>query len=182
VAIKIPVFSFNKLSEVETSLGPEMKSTGEAIGVGHTLTEALRKAFLGAGLTVPTHGQALVTVANRDKAEALPLLQTMQQAGWTLVATKGTAAYLADHGCPVESVNKATEDSPNVLDLIRSGRISLVVNTLTQGKDPRRDGFRIRRASVEYNVPCLTSLDTLKALLSTSGPGAVPTVIPFKLH
>ncbi len=182
VAIKIPVFSFNKLSEVETSLGPEMKSTGEAIGVGHTLTEALRKAFLGAGLTVPTHGKALVTVADRDKAEALPLLRDMQQAGWTLAATKGTAAYLADHGCPVESVNKATEDSPNVLDLIRSGKISLVVNTLTQGKDPRRDGFRIRRASVEYNVPCLTSLDTLKALLSTSGSGDAPTVIPFRLQ
>lgn len=182
VAIKIPVFSFNKLSEVETSLGPEMKSTGEAIGVGHTLTDALRKAFLGAGLTVPTHGKALVTVANRDKAEALPLLQEMQRTGWTLVATKGTAAYLAENGCQVETVNKATEDSPNVLDLIRSGNISLVVNTLTQGKDPRRDGFRIRRASVEYNVPCLTSLDTLKALLSTSGSGAAPTVIPFELH
>lgn len=179
VSVKMPVFSFNKLSEVETSLGPEMKSTGEAIGVARTLTVALRKAFLGAGLTVPVKGTALVTIADRDKAEALPLFIGMQQSGWSLVATKGTAAYLAANACQVECVNKATEDSPNVLDLIRSGEVSLVVNTLTQGKDPRRDGFRIRRASVEYNVPCLTSLDTLAALLSTSGHQDAIEVIGF---
>lgn len=181
VAIKIPVFSFNKLSEVETSLGPEMKSTGEAIGVGSSLSEALHKAFLGAGLTVPQRGTALVTVADRDKAEALPLFQRMQQAGWALVATQGTAAYLKANGCPAQAVNKATEDSPNVLDLIRSGEVNLVVNTLTQGKDPRRDGFRIRRASVEYNVPCLTSLDTLSALLASSDRQQPAEVIGFRL-
>lgn len=168
VAVKMPVFSFNKLIEVETSLGPEMKSTGEAIGVGKSLKTALHKAFLGAGLTVPTRGKALVTVANRDKPEALPLFRSMLESGWQLVATRGTAAFLGQHGFEVESVNKATEDSPNVLDLILSGELDLVVNTLTQGKDPRRDGFRIRRAAVEYNVPCLTSLDTLAALLRSA--------------
>jgi carbamoyl-phosphate synthase large subunit len=182
-AVKIPVFSFNKLNEVETSLGPEMKSTGEAIGVGHSLQSALHKAFLGAGLSLPQRGKALVTIANRDKAEALPLFRQMLDAGWELAATQGTAAYLEQHGHAVQSVNKATEESPNVLDLIHSGEVSLVVNTLTQGKDPRRDGFRIRRASVEFNVPCLTSLDTLAALLSSSQPVEQPAeVIGFQLN
>lgn len=164
-SIKMPVFSFNKLTEVETSLGPEMKSTGEAIGIAPDLPEALYKAFLGAGLTLSNRGKALVTIADRDKQEALPIITALCSGGWSIYATKGTADYLRQHGLRVETVNKATEESPNVLEIIRSGEVQLVVNTLTQGKNPQRDGFRIRRAAVEYNIPCLTSLDTLAALL-----------------
>ncbi len=178
-SIKMPVFSFNKLTEVETSLGPEMKSTGEAIGVAASLPEALYKAFLGAGLTLPKQGKALVTIANRDKQEALPIISALHNAGWSLYATKGTAKCLLEHGLSVETVNKATEQSPNVLELIRSGEVQLVVNTLTQGKNPQRDGFRIRRAAVEYNIPCLTSLDTLAALLEAMTDEAAVTVQAF---
>ncbi len=164
-AVKAPVFSFGKLMELETSLGPEMKSTGEVIGMGRTAPEALYKALLSAGCSIRPHGNILATIADRGKEEALPLLQGFYALGFTLYATAGTAQFLRDNGLKVTDVLKIPEGSPNIVDLIRKGDIDLVINTLTKGKNPRRDGFQIRRAAVEYNIPCLTSLDTAKSLL-----------------
>ena len=123
-----------------------------------------------------TKGTALVTVADRDKADALPLLVWLAKAGFRLVATTGTALFLIEHGLSVEPVYKIGEGSPDVLDLLRSGRVDLVCNTLTRGKEPERDGFRIRRAAVEAGIPCLTSLDTLQAYLKALlGQGTAAT-------
>ena len=164
-AVKAPVFSFSKLVGVEVSLGPEMKSTGEAMGVAPTYPDALAKAFRAAGVGMLTKGTALVTVADRDKEDAFPLIAWLAKAGFRLAATTGTALFLIEHGLAVEPVYKIGEGSPDVLDLLRSGRVDLVCNTLTRGKEPERDGFRIRRAAVEAGIPCLTSLDTLQAYL-----------------
>ena len=164
-AVKAPVFSFGKLMELETSLGPEMKSTGEVIGMGRTAPEALYKALLSAGCSIRPHGNILATIADRGKAEALPLLQGFYELGFTLYATAGTAQLLRDNGLKVTEVLKIQEGNPNIVDIIRKGDIDLVINTLTKGKNPQRDGFQIRRAAVEYNIPCLTSLDTAKSLL-----------------
>ena len=163
VSVKAPVFSFAKLLQLETSLGPEMKSTGEVMGINKTLSHALYKALLASGFNLPPSGNILVTVADKDKAEILPLMQKLAQLGYNLLATRGTAIYLEEKGLPVERINKIREGSPHVVDVILSGKVDLVINTLTRGKLPNSDGFRIRRASVEYNVPCLTSLDTALA-------------------
>jgi carbamoyl-phosphate synthase large subunit len=165
-AIKMPVFSFNKLANVEPSLGPEMKSTGEVMGLADDFSMALYKAFLGGGYQIPRNGEILATIADKDKAEALPLLKSFAQLGFTIWATAGTAAFLKDNGVPVREVAKLHQGSPNVVDLIRSGSLGFVINSLTKGKQPLRDGFRIRRAAVEFNIPCLTSLDTVGGLLS----------------
>ncbi len=164
VAVKVPVFSFAKLHQVDTSLGPEMKSTGEVMGIDHTLAKALYKGLLAAGCDIPLQGTILATVADMDKEEAIPLLQGFVRLGFRLVATTGTAKALGAAGLPVEQVAKIREGSPNLLDKIRAGQVHLVVNTLTRGKAPERDGFQIRRAAVEHGVPCLTSLDTARAL------------------
>jgi len=165
VAVKAPVFSFSKLADLETSLGPEMKSTGEVMGIDQDLPRALYKALQAANLSLPNSGNLLATVADKDKAEAIPLLQEFSKLGFKLYATAGTAKALRAVGCEVQQVNKIAEGSPHVVDLISSGRIDVIVNTLTKGKIPERDGFRIRRAAVELNVPCFTSLDTIKAIL-----------------
>jgi len=165
-AVKMPVFSWAKLSRVDTSLGPEMKSTGEVMGLNGSFAGALCKAFLGAGFSIPSGGAVLVTIADKDKAEAVPICRGFTSLGFHLYATAGTAEALAAAGIPVERVNKIREGSPHIIDLIRSGQLDLVVNTLTRGKMPERDGFRIRRAAVEYAVPCLTSLDTAGAILA----------------
>ncbi len=165
IAVKAPVFSFSKLTQVDISLGPEMKSTGEVMGVDRTYAGALYKAFLGAGYNLPRGGAILATLADRDKAEALPLLKKLSERGFKILATMGTAAYLRVRGVPVVKLNKIDEDSPNILDAIKRGEVQLLVNTITHGKAPERDGFKIRRASVEHNIPCLTSLDTVTAFL-----------------
>ncbi len=165
VAIKIPVFSFNKLTDVEPSLGPEMKSTGEVLGLASDYVTALRKAFLAAGYKIPVEGEVLATIANQDKEEALPLLREFVELGYKLWATEGTASFLRQNDVPVREVYKLEQGSPHVCDLIRSGRIDFVVNTLTRSKRPLRDGFQIRRAAVEFNIPCMTSLDTCRGLL-----------------
>lgn len=165
VAVKAPVFSFSKLTQVDISLGPEMKSTGEVMGVDHHYAGALYKAFISAGFSLPRGGSILATLADKDKAEALPLLKRLAERGFKLYATMGTAAYLRVNGVPVQKLNKLTEDPPTILDVIKDGQIQLVVNTITRGKEPERDGFKIRRAAVEHNVPCLTSLDTVQAFL-----------------
>ncbi|MCL6615427.1 MAG: ATP-grasp domain-containing protein, partial [Firmicutes bacterium] len=164
-AVKAPVFSFGKLAGVEVSLGPEMKSTGEAMGMAPTYVGALAKAFRAAGIGVRRGGTALVTIADRDKPAALPLIAGLARAGFRLVATTGTALFLIENGLSVEPVYKLGEGKPDVIDLLRTGRIEMVCNTLTRGREPERDGFRIRRAAVEVGIPCLTSLDTLRAYL-----------------
>ncbi|ADL12433.1 carbamoyl-phosphate synthase large subunit [Acetohalobium arabaticum] len=165
VAVKVPVFSFSKLMKVDTSLGPEMKSTGEVLGIDHDYAKALYKAFVAAGIDIPEDGTILATIADKDKKEAIPFIKRFAQLGFNIVATKGTAKALKETGVEAESVNKISEGSPHVVDLIRDNEIDLVVNTLTKGKEPERDGFKIRRNAVEYGLPCLTSLDTTEAIL-----------------
>ena len=165
VAVKAPVFSFSKLTQVDISLGPEMKSTGEVMGVDRTYPGALYKAFISAGFAMPRGGTILATLADRDKAEALPLLKRLSECGFKIAATMGTAAYLRVNGVPTLKLNKIDQPSPNIMDAIKHSEVQLLVNTITRGKEPERDGFRIRRASVEHNIPCLTSLDTVKAFL-----------------
>ena len=165
VAVKMPVFSFSKLIDVETSLGPEMKSTGEVLGLDKDPNKALYKALIAAGYVIPRRGNVLVTIADKDKEEALPSIKRLKALGFNLVATSGTAQLLRKHGLEVREVNKIKEGSPHVVDVIKKGEIDLVLNTLTKGKIPARDGFRIRRAAVEFNVPCLTSLDLVLAIV-----------------
>ena len=165
VSVKVPVFSFAKLRRVDTTLGPEMKSTGEVMGRDKTLEKALYKGLIGSGMKIPTSGALLVTVADKDKEEAKAIIKGFCDLGFKLYATEGTAKNLQEAGLRVSSVRKIHEESPNLLDMIRSGEINFVINTLTKGKTPERDGFRIRRESVENGVVCLTSLDTAHALL-----------------
>jgi len=165
VAVKVPVFSFAKLAKVDTSLGPEMKSTGEVMGIDTSFENALFKGLVAAGLEVPSRGNILVTVADKDKKEALPVVKGFAELGFCIYATSGTARMLKENGLNVKMVNKIREGSPNILDLIRQGDIHFVFNTLTKGKQPERDGFKIRRVAVEHGIPCLTSLDTFKVVL-----------------
>ncbi|MDH7478925.1 MAG: carbamoyl-phosphate synthase large subunit, partial [Syntrophomonadaceae bacterium] len=165
IGVKAPVFSFDKLLEVDVSLGPEMKSTGEVMGFDRHLDTALYKALLAARMDVPRKGNLLATIADKDKEEAVPLLKEFARLGFNLLATSGTASALEAAGLPVERVKKLDEGSPNIVDLVREGKIDFVINTLTRGKTPETDGFKIRRATVEMSIPCLTSLDTAKAVL-----------------
>ncbi|MEW5898957.1 MAG: carbamoyl-phosphate synthase large subunit, partial [Bacillota bacterium] len=165
VGVKAPVFSFAKLLQVDISLGPEMKSTGEVMGLNRSYPVALYKSLVAAGYAIPKNGTVLATIADKDKEEALPIVRGLAGLGYRLCATAGTAEFLRLAGLPVEQVKKVREGSPNIVDLIRSGKIHLVINTLTRGRMPERDGFRIRRAAVEHGVPCLTSLDTARAIL-----------------
>ncbi|MGC5325659.1 carbamoyl-phosphate synthase large subunit [Brevibacillus sp. SYSU BS000544] len=165
VSVKVPVFSFAKLRRVDITLGPEMKSTGEVMGRERTLAKALYKGLVAAGMNIPTHGSILVTVADKDKEEALDIVRRFYAIGFKVVATQGTASYLEKEGLPVRTVQKLAEGTPNLLDEIRTGKVNIVLNTLTKGKTPARDGFRIRREAVENGAVCLTSLDTAKALL-----------------
>lgn len=165
VYVKAPVFSFAKLRSVDTTLGPEMKSTGEVMGKDTTLEKALYKGLIAAGINIPTHGSVIVTVADKDKAEALEVAKRFYDIGFNIMATAGTAKYLQQGGIPVQFVNKIDSEDYNLLDVIRQGKAHFVINTLTKGKQPERDGFRIRRESVENGVACLTSLDTTRAIL-----------------
>lgn len=165
VAVKVPVFSFAKLHRVDISLGPEMKSTGEVMGRDTHYEKALYKGMLAAGTNIPAHGTVLATIADKDKEEAFPLLSEFARLGYRLAATEGTAKYLRDRGLEVRIVNKLAQGTPNLADDIRQGKIQLVINTLTKGLKPERDGFRIRRTAVEHGVPCLTSLDTVRSVL-----------------
>ena len=163
--IKCPVFSWAKLRRVDATLGPEMKSTGEVLGIDPEFSQALIKAFAAAGYRVPERPRVLLTIADRDKDEVLPLAADLYRAGAHLLATRGTAAALRSSGVEVAEVPKIGEGQPDILERIRSGDIDLVVNTFTQGRSPQRDGFQIRRTAVEHGVPCVTSLDTARAIL-----------------
>jgi len=164
VAIKAPVFSMSKLVGVDTHLGPEMKSTGEVMGIDYTFNAALAKAILAAGLALPPQGNILFSIADRDKAEALPIIRKLATTGNKLYATEGTAAMIEAGGLPVKMTSKKLDEGhPNIIDLINDGTINGVVNTLTGGHVPFRDGFYIRRAAAEKRIPCFTSLDTIRA-------------------
>ena len=164
-AVKAPVFSFAKLTEVDINLGPEMKSTGEIMGIDLDYPTALYKAMVAAGVEVPEGGALIATIADRDKEEAGELIRQFGELGFRIYATAGTQAYLKSIGVASTVVRKIHEGSPNIADLVRSGEIHLVLNTLSPERNPEREGARIRRASVEHAIPCLTSLDTARALL-----------------
>jgi carbamoyl-phosphate synthase large subunit len=171
-AVKAPVFSMAKLPAVDAVLGPEMKSTGEAMGIAQDLPTAQYKAFLSTMQELPPDGAALCSIADADKAEALPILRGLHALGIRLFATAGTAALLRESAIPATTVQKLRDGHPNVVDVIQSGQVQLVVNTVSSsgpvsnnGAVPLRDGFEIRRASVERRIPCLTSLDTARALV-----------------
>ena len=165
IAIKMPVFSFEKLRGAEISLGPEMKSTGECLGIAKSFNEALYKAFLGAGVQLPKHKQMIMTVKDADKPEAVGVAKRFEALGYKIYATRSTAKYLQEHGVNALRVNKISQESPNVMDLILGHKIDLVIDTPTQGNgDKTRDGFLIRRNAIETGVYCITAMDTANAL------------------
>ena len=173
VALKAPVFSMAKLLDVDTYLGPEMKSTGEVIGIDRSFAPALWKSLVAAGLAPARSGKILVTVADKDKPEVIAIIEGFHWLGYDLVATSGTAALIRSLGVDVAEVRKLAEGSQDILKLIRSGECAAVINTPTLGKTVDRDGFLIRRAAVEARVPCLTSLDTALAVVTALRASAV---------
>lgn len=166
-AIKMPVFSFEKIRGADISLGPEMKSTGECLGIAKTFNEALYKAFLGAGINLPKHKNMIMTVRDEDKEEAAKLAKRFEALGYNIFATKGTAKALMDADVQVRMTRKVEQESPNILDLILGHKIDLVIDTPSQGIEHSKDGFVIRRNAIETGVNVLTSLDTAGALISS---------------
>ncbi len=166
-AIKMPVFSFEKIRGAEISLGPEMKSTGECLGIAKVFHEALYKAFLGAGVNLPRHKNMIITVKDADKGEAIEIGRRFEKLGYTIYATRSTAAALNEAGVKARKVNKISQESPTVMDLILGHRIDLVIDTPTQGRDKSRDGFLIRRTAIETGVYCITAMDTARALVTS---------------
>ena len=160
VAVKAPVFSFAKMTDVDIALGPEMKSTGEVMGIDYHYARALYKAIIGSGMNVPTKGCILFTVADKDKDEMKQLAKAFSDIGFEICATEGTAKAIQAMGIDAEIVGKVHERSTDIIQMIKSGKINMVIKTLTQGKHSMNDGFKIRRATVEHGVACLTSLDT----------------------
>ncbi|HEX3022633.1 MAG TPA: carbamoyl-phosphate synthase large subunit [Lachnospiraceae bacterium] len=167
IAVKMPVFSFEKLRGADISLGPEMKSTGECLGIAKTFNEALYKAFLGAGVNLPKHKKMIITVKDSDKIEAVGVAKRFLDLGYQIYATRNTAKVLNENGATATPINKIEQESPNLMDLILEHEIDLVIDIPTQGKDRSKDGFLIRRTSIETGVTCLTSLDTANALLTS---------------
>ena len=165
IAVKMPVFSFEKIKGAEISLGPEMKSTGECLGIAKTFNEALYKAFLGAGIKLPKYKQMIMTVKDADKPEAVGVAKRFEALGYKIYATRSTAKYLQEHGVNALRINKISQESPNVMDLILGHKIDLVIDTPTQGNgDKNCDGFLIRRNAIETGVYCITAMDTANAL------------------
>ena len=166
-AIKMPVFSFEKIRGAEISLGPEMKSTGECLGIAKTFNEALYKAFLGAGVDLPKYKQMIITVKDADKGEAIEIARRFEKLGYIIYATRSTCAALQEAGVKARKVNKISQESPTVMDLILGHKIDLVIDTPTQGRDKTRDGFLIRRTAIETGVNCITAMDTARALVTS---------------
>lgn len=165
VSVKAPVFSFSKLKDVDTALGPEMKSTGEAMGRDLDMQRAMDKAFKAAGISVPTCGTILVTLADKHKQETIPLLKKYHDCGFNFLATEGTANLIRENGMPVRSVEKIGRAERDLLDEIKDGNVDLIINSITKGKNVESDGFKMRRSAAENGIICLTSLDTASALL-----------------
>ena len=166
-AIKMPVFSFEKIRGAEISLGPEMKSTGECLGIAKSFNEALYKAFLGAGVELPKYKNMIITVKDADKGEAIEVGRRFEKLGYTIYATRSTAAALNEAGVKARKVNKISQESPTVMDLILGHKIDLVIDTPTQGRDKTRDGFLIRRTAIETGIYCITAMDTANALVTS---------------
>ena len=166
-AIKMPVFSFEKIRGADISLGPEMKSTGECLGIAENFNEALYKAFLGAGVNLPKHKNMIMTVRDEDKPEAVEVAKRFEALGYRIYATKNTAKALKEAGVKVIRTNKIEQDSPNLMDLILGHKIDLVIDTPSQGVEHSRDGFLIRRNAIETGVNVLTAMDTAKALVTS---------------
>ena len=172
VAVKAPVFSMSKLIGVDTYLGPEMKSTGEVMGIDYTYDGALAKALIAASATIPPRGVVLLSIADHDKEEVKPLVQALHQQGCGIYATEGTAALVRTLGIPVELVaKKIGEGHPTVVDVIRDRSVKAVINTVTGHRNPLRDGFEIRRAATENRIPCFTSLDTATVAVRVMAQG-----------
>lgn len=167
-AIKLPVFSFEKILGADTSLGPEMKSTGEVLGVSRDYNEALLKAFDGGGVSLPKNGKVIVTVCDKDKEEICEIIKGVSDAGFEFYATPGTRKALMEHGIDAKPVNKLTGESPNIMDMLHEGGVSLIINTPTHGRLENRDGFKLRRLAVEAGTSCLTSLDAARVLLEST--------------
>jgi carbamoyl-phosphate synthase large subunit len=166
-AIKMPVFSFEKIRGAEISLGPEMKSTGECLGIAKDYNEALYKAFLGAGVNLPKYKNMVITVKDADKGEAIEIGRRFEKLGYTIYATRSTAAALNEAGVKARKVNKISQESPTVMDLILGHKLDLVIDTPTQGRDKSRDGFLIRRTAIETGINCITAMDTARALVTS---------------
>ncbi|MDD5940031.1 MAG: carbamoyl-phosphate synthase large subunit [Lachnospiraceae bacterium] len=167
IAIKMPVFSTEKIRGAEISLGPEMKSTGECLGISKNFNEALYKAFMGAGIDLPKHKQMIITVKDQDKGEIIDIARRYANLGYIIYSTLGTAEVLRENGIPVRKVNRIDQESPTVMDLLLGHKIDLVIDTPTQGRDKNRDGFLIRRTAIETGVTTITALDTARALVSS---------------
>ncbi|MBC7327508.1 carbamoyl-phosphate synthase large subunit [bacterium] len=184
IAVKAPVFSSAKLTGAEIALGPEMKSTGEIMGIDKDFGKALYKAMVAAGIGVPYEGAIIATIADSDKEEALELIRKFYEKGFSIYATEGTANFLSSYGIKSKKVRKIAEGSPNAIDLIKNGKVKLVLNTMSKDGKVERDGAKIRRAAVEHEVPCLTSLDTARALLLAmeSGTDGDFSCLPIHLY
>jgi carbamoyl-phosphate synthase large subunit len=167
VAIKMPVFSFEKIRGAEISLGPEMKSTGECLGISKNFNEALYKAFLGAGVKLPKYKQMIITVKDSDKGEVIEIARRYEKLGYIIYATRSTADTLTENGVKARRINRISQESPTVIDLILGHKIDLVIDTPTQGRDKSRDGFLIRRTAIETGVNVITALDTARALVTS---------------
>ena len=165
VYTKVPVFSFQKLKDVDTTLGPEMKSTGEVMGSDSTLEKSLYKGLLAAGIKISDQGNILFTISDDDKQEALNIAKRFSDIGYNLLATEGTAKFLEENSLRVTAVGKINQSEYSVLDAIYNGDVDVVVNTTSKDKDVTKDGFKIRRVASEQEIVCLTSLDTADALL-----------------
>ena len=172
VSVKAPVFSMSKLTGVDTYLGPEMKSTGEVMGIDTNLEAALAKALMASGMMLPQSGTLLVTIADRDKAEAVPWLKALGALDYDLYATEGTAALMRGLGLEVTEINKAGKPEPNAYSVVVDGTVNAVVNTVEEVAAARRDGFEIRRAAAERRIPCYTSVDTVRAAVEALVGGA----------
>lgn len=178
VAVKVPVFSFEKIRNADTSLGPEMKSTGEVLGIAKSFTDAMLKGFIASGINIPKKGNVLITVRDKDKSEALEIAKKLNQKGFSIYATEGTAKYLRVNGVKCGVYDKISEEdeeggsgTDSIIHNIQSGKITFAINTPTKGKDSNKDGFRIRRAATECKIPCFTSIDTANALYDAIANG-----------
>ncbi|NLF34683.1 MAG: carbamoyl-phosphate synthase large subunit, partial [Clostridiales bacterium] len=181
-AVKMPVFSFEKLTDVDTGLGPEMKSTGEVLGIADTFPQALLKAFKGANMKAPKRGgRVIVTVRDEDKGELAGIARGFEEMGVEIFATSGTCAYLRRMGVAAKQVARVSEAHPNILDMITSGTVDLIINTPTKGRKQDTDGFKIRRSAVEHSVACVTTIDTARALLMVREQGRSADLKPIDL-
>jgi carbamoyl-phosphate synthase large subunit len=180
-AVKMPVFSFEKLNEVDIAMGPEMKSTGECLGIADSYPQALLKAFKGANMKVPKRGgRIIVTVKDEDKGEITSIARGFQEMGIEILATKGTCDYLNEHGVEATEVKRISEGHPNIEDMIRSGSVDLIINTPAKSHESMQsDGFKIRRCAVEHSVPCVTAVDTAQAMLTVREFSRADELVPI---